>query len=727
MTTSRFSRWQLVLMGLTLATACSDDDGGNTTPAGRSPILNLPARQIAAFALSDAPPADFVAARVRVERQVTPTRGMYARQFPLGPGRGVALATDGSIAQARGLAAGALGAAIDPAKAADATSAQAAIDALLAEIITIVPAATSCDALPAPKNDACAYALLIIEVLRSEAPPTVVDAGTTAPDASVRPDSGSAPVNLFSCPTTRDVAGAYEPKSNIEAAETWSGKVLLKNTVYVSGATLTIAPGTVIYMDVDSSLEIGWNSTEGAILAEGTPTAPIMFCGKTAEKGFWSSVQLGTNVTSNSVMRNVLISDGSGTDTALELSADITLDNVQVRNGEKDGVWARDFKPDSRALSVEGVGGAAVALTGQGAVTRFPLGGMLLNNTQNVAALRFSTLDVDTTVHNIGIPYVQEQNLLQSKGVLTFEAGVDYRVDTDRTLELGWNSNATTVQMNGTAAAPVKFSAAVANSYWGGLSIGSNVTSNSRLGYVEIRSGGSGSEFALDVAAGILLDNVKLENNTNGAKLGATPLATGSKNLTITGSRGRPLTVPPDGVFTIPQGGDFKGNTIDQIEVDGTTFAKPGTIADLGVPYFLSGDVLQAKDANLVIAPGTDFVMDADTTLRVGWNSNSVSFVAKGTAAAPITFTGITPIAGSWRGIEVGSNVQSTSAFDYVQIGHAGGGGLGALELNSAIPVTNSRFYASAGYGITKPDAITQDYSLSNTFESIATANIGKN
>lgn len=738
------TRW-LSLTGLVLVSACSDGNSENVSKQ-RASVLSFSAGQIAMFALSDSPSADFVAARQRVKQQLPAERVTYARGFALGPTRGAAMVSDPTFRQSRDAAAVALGTTIDQNKALNAASAQTTIDTLLAELVKIVPSATSCEGLPAPKNEACAFALIIMEVLRSEGTTTdggivgndaaVADSGALtdagAGDGSIAPpgDGGGGPVNLFSC-GARDLTGAVEAKQSISAAETWSGKVLVKGPTRVTGATLTIMPGTEIFMGVDSSLEIGWNGSEGALLAEGTAAAPIRFCGSTAEKGFWGNVTLGTNVTSNSVMRNVLISDGSGVDNALELLSDITIDNVQIRNGDNDGVWATDFKDDSRALSVEGLGRNAVVITGEGAIPRFPLGGMFLNNTNNQAVLRIGSITKTAAVHNIGIPYVQEQALRVTGGDITFEAGVDYRVNPGLTLTIGWNGSTAGVHVNGTAVAPVKFGALQATtSPWAGLLVEANVTINSNLTYVEIRQAGASTTPALDIRAPVLVDNVKLEDNLTGAEISDKGLATGSKALTITKTKGRPLSVGPDGLFTLPASSTFTGNDVDQIEVIGQAINKSGTIADPGVPYYLTGAVRIIGGSNIVVAPGTDFVMGVDSSIDIGWNNGSVSFIAAGTATAPITFTGSSMVAGSWTGLLVGSNVLSNSKFDYIQVGHAGGPSSspgGALELRAAIPVTNSKFFLSAGYGITKPTAITTDYMPTNTFDMVTSGPIGPN
>jgi hypothetical protein len=715
----RLSAWQLVLTGLAFA-GCGDDSKEPATE-GRAGVLNASASEIARFALSDAPNPDFVAARTRVEKRVSNERVQYARRYVLGAGR-TPISSDPSFTQVRVDAATALGTNIDPAKASDPASANSALDALLAEVAKYNAAAQKCDDLPAPKNDACAYALIIIEVRRSEGtavvPTPTVDAGT--PDSAVADAGGPVPTTLFSC-GPRDVTGAVMAKARIDASETWSGKVLVSGTIYVNAGTLTIMPGTEIFMDADSAIEVGYTGAV-TLVADGTPTAPIKFCGKTEGKGYWDAITISTNVTSNSTLRNVLFSDGSGTDAALHLDKDITLDNVQVRNGEKDGVWATDFAPASRALSVEGVGGNAVVLDGDGAATHFPLGGTLANNAPNEAVVRFTSISNDTVFHDIGIPYVQENALYQREGDVTFEAGVDYRLKADTTLSFGYGTSVA-VHANGTADKPVKFTAAQgASGPFSSLVVDTGTTSNSNFTYTTVSFGGAQQEPALDLKVAVLIDNVTLVDNNTGMQIAAAGVAAGSKNLSITRTKGRPLSVDAAAVFKLPQGGTFTPNDVAQIAVTGSRFSNGGTIADLGVPYYLQGQ-LYTDDSPITIAPGVDFVMGADATLSVAYYGKT-TFIAKGTAALPITFVGETASPGFWAGIDVDGQATTSSAFDYVQISHAGGGGQASLRLDakspstaSSVPVTNSKISQSGGACISKPRADTTNYAPTNTLD----------
>jgi hypothetical protein len=745
---SRFSVGKLVLAALaTAAVACSDGNGEGTS---RATLLEFSAAQIAAAALADAPPSEFLEARGRVAKAVPATQLAGSRSFSLAAGRGPALVTDQVFGGARKSAARALGATLDPAKEADGAAAELSLQALLLALQSKNPVAISCDALGGEKADNCAYALIIIEVRRCEAPrapgPGVLpdasmlsDATTPGPDAAVVVgDAGDAGISsegggpvfgAIEC-STRDVTGARIVQGSIDASETWTGKILVKGQLIVRAVTLTIMPGTEIWMDVDSSLELGWNANAATILADGT-AAPIKICGTQLEPGSWDGVIVGTNVTTNSVFKNVLIAEGgTATSPALQLQADVLIDGVQVKNAGGVGVRAVDFKEGSRALTITGSRAAAAELTGEGALTRFPLGGTLTGNVDNTLHVNFGSIMTNTTVRNVGVPYVQDVDILQRGGELTFEAGVDYRFKTDTNLSLGWNSNATGVHVNGTATAPVRFrSATEPPSNWGGITLERAVLSNSNLTYMDVRHAGSATVAALDVQAPVLVDNVTLSDNPGLMKIGAAGLKAESRNLTITKSGGRPLSVQASSAVGLPQGGVFTGNTIDQIEIASTRFDRSGTIHDLGVPYYIAGDaqiVAGMAATTLTIAPGTDFVMGPDSAFSVAW-SGSAALLANGTAAAPITFTGSNPVAGSWAGVSVEATALSTTVLNYVEITHAGASGA-ALTLQLALPaanITNSKFVASSGFGIRKRTANMIDYAPTNTFSMNAMANIG--
>ncbi len=146
-----------------------------------------------------------------------------------------------------------------------------------------------------------------------------------------------------------------------------------------------------------------------------------------------------------------------------------------------------------------------------------------------------------------------------------------------------------------------------------------------------------------------------------------------------------------------------------------------GTVPNLGVPYRVLGDIDTIEDSSMTIAAGTHFVMTADSDIEFGWNSGTATVIARGTASAPIQFSGVETTAGFWEGLSVGSQVLSSSALEYVEIADAGPS---CLTLNRDLSVTNSSFSRCESYGISKPAADLSDYTSTNTFTSMGLASV---
>src|SRR5690606_33513266 len=118
--------------------------------------------------------------------------------------------------------------------------------------------------------------------------------------------------------------------------------------------------------------------------------------------------------------------------------ARVLVDNVLVSNSSSAGVAAIDFDDESENLSVT-ESERAVILLGDGAATRFPLGGTFTDNEETLARVTFTAVTTALTFPNVGIPYLQERSLqIRDGGSVQFDAGVEYRFSTDTLLEVGW-------------------------------------------------------------------------------------------------------------------------------------------------------------------------------------------------------------------------------------------------------------------------------------------------
>ena len=712
----------LILMAL--ATLACGQPEGDEEPGPRAAVLERSPAQIAADGLSAVPTPEFAAARSRVADGVGKQRRGYARDFVVVGGRGAVLAHDLEFAAVRAAAAIALGTAIDPSREQDIVIAQEALDELVREMQRRVPGATRCADL-GDKADDCATTLIIIEVKRSErtSVPALIDAAMS-PATAASGDAGvpdarpaSAAAVQIGC-GDRSIVGAKLVEASVDKDQTWSGTILVRGSIRVTAGRLTIAPGTRVLFEPGSELDVGYNGTKPTLIADGTAAAPISFCGVRDEPGSWGKLRFRSAVAGESVLRNVLVANGGRDDAALQVDADMMVDNVQVHGSGQDGVWAADFKAGSRGLSVSGSGKLAVVLTASAAASDFPLGGTFTMNGRDVAALRFTSVDRDTTLHAIGVPYLQEATIRQTQGALRIEPGVEVRMASRSALLLGYNGGASEIHAEGRADAPIVFRGDEERpGYWDELRVYSAVRTTSGLRHVEIRHAGSEGSPALQISSPITIDHVSLRQNALGALIESNGLAPTSQDLTITETGDRPLSIAVGALTTLPSG-VLSGNRVDEILVRSGSHDRGGVVRDLGVPYYIDGQ-LNVTGGELTVEPGVQFVFARGGVFSVGRNETTPRVVLRGAADKPIQFRGAMPVPGAWTGLRISATARMDCVFDQLVVAHAGTTNSGAIELYPAIPVTNTRISDSAGFGIRHRSAAI-DYGASNMFTNVA-------
>lgn len=534
----------------------------------------------------------------------------------------------------------------------------------------------------------------------------------------------------ITCDTREAAQATTVVDADIDSDTTWSGVVFVEESVDVHDATLTIEPGTSIVMGADAELSFGGNGGTARLAAAGTSAAPIRFCGREEEAGYWGSLRLREDVATDSVLSHVLVSDGGGVathDAAVSFEGAVRIDNLQVKNSGQVGVYAERFAENSQRLSIEGSVGAAVVLDGTAAVTHFPRGGAISDNGEDVVRLTFTEIDEDTSFHALAVPYVQVNAVAAHEATLVFDAGTEYQFAAGAGLELGADGSVTTISVNGTEAEPVVLRGEIADAgSWTGIAIRGNVSTDSALHHLEISHAGGSDSAALHIQSAITVDHVAVKDSEEGVRIDAQGLKAGSTALSVTRTGAPPLVVAADALVSLPQGGSFSGNEEDYIAISGGDYTAVGTVVDLGVPYRVLGTIETQGGSSLTLAPGTEFVMAEDTTIHVGADGGSATFAAEGTADAPIRFIGLEAEAGYWGGVELGSNMASSSRLSYVEIRHGGGGTMGAcLRLSSTVEVANSTFGNCAGFGLLHETSDISDYAASNTFEGNVSGGIG--
>ncbi len=558
---------------------------------------------------------------------------------------------------------------------------------------------------------------------------TTTSAGSTSTTGGSESESGSSTGGAMgSC--SPDAPVDLEVSGEITQDTTWSGTVRVTANIDVyDGAVLTILPGTAVVFAVDTDLEIGWNGQAATIRAEGTAQAPIVLCGANPQPGGWRGVSVRPNATSDSVLEYVRIRHaGGGGEAALVMERGIKVNELTIEGSGDDGIEAKDFVAGSAKLTVTGSAGVPAALTSAGAVTRFPLGGGLTDNGEDVIDLRFDQIVDDTTFHLASVPYRQTRNVDVYEGaVVVFEAGIEYRFAVDTDLEFGWNGQAATILVEGMEGAPVVFMGDISqHGFWRGIALRDKVTTNSRISHAAIRDGGGGDVPTLSIESAMTLEYVELEANQTGVFVDKQGLSPTSSFLKVGGTQGRPMVIDPKAWTTVPVGGSYGGNEDDRIEVKGNSLnGVKGTIPAVGVPYYVTTSIDVYEDASLTFEAGVEVEMGPDTDIEFGWNSQACEVIAVGTAQSPIKFRGVDPVAGWWRGIVVGKNVLSSSKLVHVEVLHAGQNGGADLEVRRPLMVTDSHFGLSAGYGILREMSDPTDYVTPNTFADNTLGDVG--
>jgi hypothetical protein len=235
------------------------------------------------------------------------------------------------------------------------------------------------------------------------------------------------------------------------------------------------------------------------------------------------------------------------------------------------------------------------------------------------------------------------------------------------------------------------------------------------LEHVEIRGGGANYIPPLAIRSPTQLIQVTVRDGARPVEIDEGGLAPHSEGFVVTASSGAPLQVAPNALVTLPHG-DYTGNGDDTIRVSGGEFTTTGTISDRGVPYFVTGDVVTTGDSVFHVAPGVEFIMDADTQMVFGDEGSPATVLIDGTEDEMVVFSAAEEMAGYWRGIVVGENVTAGSEISHAEIGFAGTRDGAALGLQTAIPVTDCLFHDWAGAALMAPAASLEEYAQENTF-----------
>ena len=341
------------------------------------------------------------------------------------------------------------------------------------------------------------------------------------------------------------------------------------------------------------------------------------------------------------------------------------------------------------------------------------------------------TINTNTTWPDLGLPvdYVVSGNLYVSgNALLTIEPGVTIMFDgNDGSMHVGENAG---ISMVGTIDKPIVFTGPTNNpnnGSWEYIEIKSTRNDN-RLEYVQFIRGGSQdySDWRSVVHIG---GKVHMNNCLIDGSLSSGLYVNGSfysfSNNTIKNCEKYPLFVDSnESLYSLDGSNSFinNGKNYVIVEFGSVSLSDHVVLKRMSVPYyFIDGYAIYNQPYKYTIEPGTIMLFGGNTKFEIG---EQVTFIAEGTADAPIIIRGLEDEPAYWRGITYKSN-KISSKMNYCHISGSGYDDSywanmcnlfiydgSRLTLTNCI-ISNSMYY---GIGLDRPDCMNQVTHSNNTF-----------
>jgi hypothetical protein len=556
-----------------------------------------------------------------------------------------------------------------------------------------------------------------------------VDSGADGRRPDAGPGDGPKPDRALSdgqgpCPSPQII------KSSITTATTLDGCYLVQGNISVS-AVLTIAPGSTVVFAKNAGLRI---TSTGTLKAVGTAAKKILFTGEQKTRGYWIGIELyNTNSPENAIQHATIEYAGSTTYTygekanlALTSSGSspvgAAISDCILREGGGYGFYIADeatlssFANNTVTANTLGAGYVEDDAAGQ-----LDKSSTYKGNTLDLVRVAAGTLSASRTWPALDVRYVVqgELSVAGTPGVtLTIEAGATLAFLINSSIKISGEGALTA---KGTASAPITFTHEAASDKWRGLEFYNANSANNILDHVVVEYGGTYSPTYGEKA------NIALTSSSS------KPVRLTLTNSTIRGSDGygfylaREATLPSFAGNTVTQntlGAGFvqddaagqldktttcKGNTVDMIWVEASALTKSQTWPAMDVKYVIEGTltVNQAPGIRLTIAAGATLAFRLNAGISVGSDGG---LIAKGTAAAPITFTRDS-VANNWRGLLFHNSNTTDNALDHAVVEGGGSsaptyGGKSNVAVTqsstnlSHLTLTNSTIRDSVGYGV---------------------------
>ncbi|PQJ36172.1 hypothetical protein BSZ35_17595 [Salinibacter sp. 10B] len=524
-----------------------------------------------------------------------------------------------------------------------------------------------------------------------------------------------------------------EISSSIESDRTLSpdNSYLVTSTICVqNSSTLTIEAGVTIEFESDTGLKVCGDGS--ALVAQGTSSNGILMTGTTNQAGFWQGIGINSSNNNNELSGVTLEYAGSnnlytfvnGTGgLQLKSGSSITITNTTIRNNSNYGLTAQGnidlsgfssntFADNEKmAMNINaGAMGAPDGASNFGSPVRVN-GGSISGETLTVSALNVPYQISGTRQIEDGSDVTVEAGT-----VMEFESGAGLKIVGDPTAFKAQGSEAERVLMTGTTKQ---------KGFWQGVGINS-ANKNNRLEHVTLEYAGSNNLFTfvngtaglqLKGGTSVTLVQDSIRNNANyGVSVQTGVDLSGFSSNVIMDNEKMSMNIAATNMGALDENSFFK----TPVRVNaGSISDETLTIADLNVPYRISGVRPINNGSDVTVNPGATFEFESEAGLNV--SDDATAFKAQGAKADSIRFTGVTEQSGSWQGLGIQAD-NVNNELSYVVVEYGGGNNIytfsddANIQLRGTLTLTNSRIVDSAGYGLASSDGASAVTESNNTY-----------
>jgi len=522
---------------------------------------------------------------------------------------------------------------------------------------------------------------------------------------------------------------SYTKNATLDGCYKVTGDISVSNN-----ALLTIKAGSTLIFEGGTELDV---SSDGALSAKGTATAPILFSATQKTAGFWDGIYFTNSNNIKNELDHIIIEyagkNGYGALTLYSYQSAYTrlkVSNSVFRYSSSHGFYFYDYSLLDKFENITSTKNKLTAgFINPSSMSALDSKSKFTGNIgKDLITLGSGYLTKSATWNKLTVPiYINGTITVNNEATLTIKAGAVFKAGDGAEISIASNG---ALIAKGTAKEPIVFTAMQQTAgYWDGIYFTNSNNVKNELDHIKIEYAGKNGYGAITTYSyQSSPTRLKISNSTikhsgaHGFYFYDYTILGKFENVTSTDNTLTAGFLNPSALGAIDSKSQFKGrNGKDVLTLDGGYLKKSATWNKLTVPLYIDGTVTITNGAILTIQAGT--VFKAGTGSQIAVNSDG-ALTAKGTSKEPIIFSAMQQTAGYWEGIYFTNSNNNNNQLDHIKVEYAGQNGYGAITTYSyqsaptTISITNSTFSDSSNYGIYayRYTNINSDFDTSNTF-----------